>query len=244
MYCITLHCPFGKEPQNLISFTVCFFFWKVYIRTQSGHILMYVLVVTTVTGVYKFQLSFLCAWLLDHAANKTLTIWLYSSYALKFALVKVCFYVYRIARKFHRVKFSRKLIRLSFHDFIFMDSDPISIIINDVNIVSRIKIWDNSAKTTKILPCETLQLSKMIESKGKVRKVIIIMRPTWGCNLMKLELLWESLCTHATYDSTVWNQKQYTCTYQWNCDALYLAVRLSPPKTGCSLLKHSERYCK
>ena len=60
---------------------------------------------------------------------------------------------YRIARKFHGVKFSWKLIC----DFIFADSGPIAII-NDVNIVSRIKIFvgrDRSAKTTKILPCET-----------------------------------------------------------------------------------------
>ena len=41
---------------------------------------------------------------------------------------------YRIARKFCRIKFLRKLIRLSFLDFIFVDSDPIAII-NDVNIV-------------------------------------------------------------------------------------------------------------
>ena len=38
---------------------------------------------------------------------------------------------YRIARKFRGVKFSWKLIRLSFHDFIFADSNPIAII-NDV----------------------------------------------------------------------------------------------------------------
>ena len=38
---------------------------------------------------------------------------------------------YRIARKFHGVKFSWKLIRLSFRDFIFGDSNPIAII-NDV----------------------------------------------------------------------------------------------------------------
>ena len=46
---------------------------------------------------------------------------------------------------------------LSFCDFIFMDSDPIAIV-NDVNIVLRIKIFagrDKSAKTAKILPCET-----------------------------------------------------------------------------------------
>ena len=58
------------------------------------------------------------------------------------------------ARKFRRVKFSRKLIRLTFHDFIFTDSDPIPII----NIVLWIKIFagrDKSAKTTKILPFET-----------------------------------------------------------------------------------------
>ena len=64
--------------------------------------------------------------------------------------------LYRIARKFRGVKFSWKLIRLSFRDFIFMDSDPI-VIINDVNIVSRIKIFtggDKSAKTAKILTHE------------------------------------------------------------------------------------------
>ena len=62
--------------------------------------------------------------------------------------------IYRIARKFRGVKFSQKLIRLTFHDFIFADSDPIPII----NIVSRIKIFagrDKSAKTMKILPRET-----------------------------------------------------------------------------------------
>ena len=64
---------------------------------------------------------------------------------------------YRIARKFRGVKFSRKLIRLSFRNFIFADSDPIAII-NDVNIVSWIKIFaggDKSAKTVKILTHET-----------------------------------------------------------------------------------------
>ena len=64
---------------------------------------------------------------------------------------------YRIARKFRRVKFSWKLIRLSFRDFIFTDSDPIAII-NDVNIVLRIKIFadgDKSTKTMKILTRET-----------------------------------------------------------------------------------------
>ena len=39
--------------------------------------------------------------------------------------------MYRIARKFRRVKFSQKLIRLSFCDFIFADSDPIAVI-NDI----------------------------------------------------------------------------------------------------------------
>ena len=54
----------------------------------------------------------------------------------------------------------RKLIRLSFRDFIFADSSPIAII-NDVNIVLRIKIFVGrvkSTKTTKILPRETFQL--------------------------------------------------------------------------------------
>ena len=62
-----------------------------------------------------------------------------------------------IARKFCRITFLRKLIRLSFRNFIFTDSDPIAII-NDVNIVSWIKIFvgrDKSAKTAKILPRET-----------------------------------------------------------------------------------------
>ena len=66
--------------------------------------------------------------------------------------------MYCIARKFRGVKFLWKLIRLSFHDFIFMDSNPIAII-NDVNIVSRIKIFaggDKSVKTVKILSHETL----------------------------------------------------------------------------------------
>ena len=61
----------------------------------------------------------------------------------------------RITRKFRGVNFSRKLIRLSFRDYIFTDSDPIAII-NDVNIVSRIKIFaggDKSVKTAKILTC-------------------------------------------------------------------------------------------
>ena len=65
--------------------------------------------------------------------------------------------MYRIARKFRGVKFSRKLTRLSFRDFIFADSGPI-IIINDVNILLQIKIFagrDKSAKTTKILSRET-----------------------------------------------------------------------------------------
>ena len=66
-------------------------------------------------------------------------------------------FLYRIARKFCVVKFLRKLIRLSFCDFIFADSNPIAII-NDINIVSRIKIFmgrDKSAKTEKILPHKT-----------------------------------------------------------------------------------------
>ena len=69
----------------------------------------------------------------------------------------LCFVYYHIARKFRGVKFLRKLIRLSFHDFIFTDSDPIAII-NDVNIVLWIKIFtggDKSMKTVKILPRET-----------------------------------------------------------------------------------------
>ena len=47
---------------------------------------------------------------------------------------------YHIARKLRGVKFLRNLIRLSFCDFIFADSNPITII-NDVNIVSQIKIF-------------------------------------------------------------------------------------------------------
>ena len=47
---------------------------------------------------------------------------------------------YHTARKFCGVKFLRKLIRLSFRNFIFVDSGPIAII-NDVNIVLRIKMW-------------------------------------------------------------------------------------------------------
>ena len=64
---------------------------------------------------------------------------------------------YHIARKFRRIKFSWKLIRLSFRGFIFADSGPIAII-NDVNTVLLIKIFagrDKSAKTAKILPRET-----------------------------------------------------------------------------------------
>ena len=64
---------------------------------------------------------------------------------------------YHVARKFRGVKFSQKLIRLSFRDFICTDSDPIAIV-NDVNMVLRIKIFagrDKSVKTTKILPRET-----------------------------------------------------------------------------------------
>ena len=43
-------------------------------------------------------------------------------------------------------------------DIIFTDSNPTIAIINDVNIVSQIKIFasrDKSAKTSKILPRET-----------------------------------------------------------------------------------------
>ena len=64
---------------------------------------------------------------------------------------------YRIARNFHKVKFPWKLIRLSFHDFIFVDSNLIAII-NDVDIVSWIKICvgkDKSVQTAKILSRET-----------------------------------------------------------------------------------------
>ena len=64
---------------------------------------------------------------------------------------------YRIARKFRGVKFSQKLIRLSFRNFICMDSDPIAIV-NDVNMVSQINIFagrDKSTKTAKILLRET-----------------------------------------------------------------------------------------
>ena len=54
-------------------------------------------------------------------------------------------YAYRIARKFRGVKFSRKL----FHrNFIFTNSDPIAVI-NDVNIVSRIKIFAGGANMRK-----------------------------------------------------------------------------------------------
>ena len=56
---------------------------------------------------------------------------------------------YRIARKFHGIKFSRKLILLSFRDFIFMDSNPIAII-NDVNIVSQIKILQAGTNPRKL----------------------------------------------------------------------------------------------
>ena len=65
--------------------------------------------------------------------------------------------IYCIARKFREVKFLWKLIRLTFCDFIFTDSDPVAII-NNVNIVSWIKIFagrDKSAKTVKILSRET-----------------------------------------------------------------------------------------
>ena len=58
-------------------------------------------------------------------------------------------YDYCIARKFRGVKFSRKLIRRSFHDFIFTDSDPIAII-NDVNIVSHVKIFAGGDKSAEI----------------------------------------------------------------------------------------------
>ena len=63
-------------------------------------------------------------------------------------------FIYGIARKFRGVKFSQKLIRLSFRDFIFVDSDPIPII----NVVSWTKIFagrDKSVKTAKILSRET-----------------------------------------------------------------------------------------
>ena len=52
------------------------------------------------------------------------------------------------------VKFLRKLIQLSFHNFICTNSDPVAII-NDVNIVSRIKtLWagTNLRKLRKFLP--------------------------------------------------------------------------------------------
>ena len=62
--------------------------------------------------------------------------------------------VYRIARKFRGVKFSWKLIRLSFCVFIFTDSNPIAII-NDVNIVSWIKIFAGEDKSAKILHHKT-----------------------------------------------------------------------------------------
>ena len=65
---------------------------------------------------------------------------------------------YRIARKFHGVKFSWKLIWQSFCNFIFKDSDPIAII-NDINTVSQIKIFvgrDKFTKTVKILTRKTL----------------------------------------------------------------------------------------
>ena len=60
---------------------------------------------------------------------------------------------YTTARKFRGIKFSQKLTRL---DYIFADSGPIAII-NDVNILSQIKIFagrDKSAKTTKIYPAK------------------------------------------------------------------------------------------
>ena len=71
--------------------------------------------------------------------------------------------MYRIARKFHGVKFSRKLIRLSFRNFIFADSGPIAII-NDVhvNIVSQIKNFagrDKSLKTEKSYPSKLVFLA-------------------------------------------------------------------------------------
>ena len=62
----------------------------------------------------------------------------------------VVFYTrYRIARKFRGVKFSQKLTRLSFCDFIFADFGPIAII-NDVNILSRAGI--NPRKPRKFYP--------------------------------------------------------------------------------------------
>ena len=64
---------------------------------------------------------------------------------------------YRIARKFRGIKIFAELIRPSFRDFIFMDSDPITTI-NNVNIVSWIKFFagkDKSTKTAKILSRET-----------------------------------------------------------------------------------------
>ena len=56
---------------------------------------------------------------------------------------------YRIARDFCGVKFAWKLIRISFRNFIFADSDPIAII-NDVNIVLRIKIFMGGDKKITI----------------------------------------------------------------------------------------------
>ena len=86
----------------------------------------------------------------------------------------VCKTIYRIARKFRGVKFSWKLIRLSFRN---SDSDPIAII-NDVNIVSRIKIFvdgDKSTKTAKILHCETFQLyGILVRGRGLGMKVVAL----------------------------------------------------------------------
>ena len=84
-------------------------------------------------------------------------------------------------RKFCGVKFSRKLSQLSFRDFIFTDSDPIPLI-NDVNIVSQIKIFagrDKSTKTAKILlPRNFLairyspKLPLMPDNKGYLQETI------------------------------------------------------------------------
>ena len=69
----------------------------------------------------------------------------------------VPYIAYCTARKVSRDKIFVETHSTSFYDFIFTNSDPIAII-NDVNIVSWIKIFagrDKSTKTTKILPHKT-----------------------------------------------------------------------------------------
>ena len=70
---------------------------------------------------------------------------------------------YRIARKFRGVKFSRKLLRLSFRDFIFMDSDLIAII-NDVSRIKFSRVRTNPRKLRKFYPAKLSSYMVVIQA--------------------------------------------------------------------------------